>query len=131
MTRARDLHPNQGRLEEPDLRGALVRALAAEGDSYAVLGRKFGVTYQAVQAFAQRHRAEILAQAVQVPYWSADKRAAIDECAQLVAEVEQLSAGLAPASVAVPDVASKLAQLKTTAEQLGRFNARRPRRVCA
>jgi hypothetical protein len=33
--------------------------------------------------------------------------------------------------VAVPDVASKLAALKVTAEQLGRYNARRPRRVCA
>ena len=131
MVDARDLHPNQGRLEEPDLRDALVRALAAEGDSYAVLGRRFGVSYQAVQAFAQRHRAEILAQAVTVPGWAEDKRAAIAECAQLVAEVEQLSTGLAPASVTVPDVASKLTQLKATAEQLGRYNARRRRRVCA
>jgi hypothetical protein len=131
MTRARDLHPNQGRLEEPDLRGALVRALAAEGDSYAVLGRRFGVTYQAVQAFAQRHRAEILAQAVQAMDWAADKRAALAECGQLIAQVEQLAAGLAPASTVGIDVAAPLDQLKTTAEQLGRFNARRPRRVCA
>jgi transposase len=131
MDEARDLHPNQGRLEEPDLRDLLIRALAAEGDSYAVLGRKFGVSYQAVQAFAQRHRAEILAQAVLVPGWASDKRAALDECAQLVAEVERLSSDLVPASVAVPDVASKLAQLKATSEQLGRYNARRARRVCA
>lgn len=131
MVEARDLHPNQGRLEEPLFRDALVNALAHEGDSYAVLGRKFGVTYQAVQAFAQRHRAEILAEAVLVPGWADDKRAALVECEQLVAEVEQLSAGLAPSSVTVPDVAAKLTRLKETAEQLGRYNARRARRVCA
>jgi len=131
MVEARDLHPNQGRLEEPDLRDALIRALALEGASYAMLGRKFGVSYQAVQAFARRHEAEIVAQAVQAPDWAADKRAALAECAQLVAEVEQLAAGLAPASVFMPSVALKLATLKATAEQLGRYNARRPRRACA
>lgn len=131
MAQARDLHPNQGRLEEPGLRDALIRALAAEGDSYAVLGRRFGVSYQAVQAFAQRHRAEVLAEAVRVPGWAADKLAALDECAQMVAEVERLASGLGPASVAVPDVASTLTRLKATAEQLGRYNARRARRVCA
>ena len=131
MVEARDLHPNQGRLEEPDLRDALIRALATEGAGYARLGRKFGVSYQAVQAFAARHRDEVLAQAVTAPGWAEDKRAALGECAQLIAEVEQLAAGLAPASTFAPTVAPKLERLKVTAEQLGRYNARRPRRVCA
>jgi len=33
--------------------------------------------------------------------------------------------------VFMPSVALKLATLKATAEQLGRYNARRPRRACA
>lgn len=86
-------HPNQGRLNDPQAHAELVKALALGGTSIAELGRRHGVSYQAIQNFGRRHDVEIAAMVIHLggtpEQWAAAKRARIAECAALVAEIER------------------------------------------
>jgi phosphoglycolate phosphatase-like HAD superfamily hydrolase len=126
MNAARDLHPNQGRLEDPSIRPPLIHDLAVEGASYSTLARRYGVTWQAVQSFARRHDEEIAAAAIAEPGWVAGKRATLAECRRLVGEVEKLvNAGR------VDGVGTRLERLRAAATDLGSYSARPQRQACA
>lgn len=130
---ARELHPNQGSLEDEPTRSRLLDALATEGATYALLGRRYGVSYQAVQAFHRRHEAEVLALALRRPGWAADKRAVLQECTHLIDEIEHLAHAVPDPSVdgLAAVVGPSLHRLQSAAEALGRYDVRRPRQACA
>lgn len=93
MNDARPWHPNQGILSDPHVREPLLAALARGDASISELGRRYGVSYQAIQNFARRHDVEIAAMVIHLggtpEQWAQAKRERIAECAALVAEIEQ------------------------------------------
>ena len=84
-------HPNQGRLSSPLVRDLLIRLLAQGDTTLGELGRRHGVSYQAIQRFARRHESEIAAMTIHLggtpEHWAEAKRARIAECAALVSEI--------------------------------------------
>lgn len=86
-----------GALERAHIRGQLIRHLAAGGKTKTQLGKQYGVTHQAISAFASRHAVEISQVHARLQdklddefahLWAADK---VNRIATLQDQVEQVA----------------------------------------
>lgn len=128
-----DAQGKVGTLEHPATRQRLIRDLAKAEHSQKELGRRYGVSYQAVQQFAARH-AERIAQVAEklddefAGLWVADKaqrlavlQGQVDDVLELMADPERAAKAGVQAAEMMRVVQTGL---KQTAEELGQLPGR-------